>query len=140
MNLDEMILDTMRLTAEQRIEKARSYVINICNAFAQRGLDQDALSLRICDFIRLFVSADRRCSREEYDLINSIYNFDMPYAEFYEMTNGGAKPDFVERMDGYIDSLDTELKYQICLFGLCLLVSDDDLSDAEYALLRRLLA
>ncbi|MBQ9369704.1 MAG: hypothetical protein IJU10_01365, partial [Clostridia bacterium] len=91
-------------------------------------------------YIALFVSADRVCSAEEYQLIKSIYNLDLSYEDFYKLSNGGASGDFITVMDKMADSLDDDLKMNICLFGLCILVSDNKLTQAEYDLFIRILA
>ena len=140
MSLDEMVVMTIRLDPEQRVDLAKNCILRVCKGFERLGLHEEEISRKICDFIRLFVSADKKCSYEEYELINSIYEFDMPYKEFYDLTNGGSQHDFVDLTDQYIDSLDADLKYNICLFGLCILVSDDKVTEEEYSLLRKIVA
>ena len=139
MSLDEMVLMTIQLDTEQRIELAKNCTIKMRDGFKKMGVKQDQLGKKICDFIRLFVSADKKCSRSEYDLINSMYDFDMSYEEFYDLSNGGVQKDFITSMDKYIDSLNADLKYHICLFGLCILVSDDQVTAPEYELFKRIL-
>lgn len=139
MNLDEMILTTIDLNYDQKVALGKKCVEEICNGLFAIGFSEEMASGKICDCIRLFVSADRKCSQEEYCLINDIYEFtDMSYDEFFDFSNGGADPRFIAAMDAFIDALDSELKYYICLFGLCLLVSDDKVTREEYALLKRI--
>ena len=139
MTLDEMILTTIDLNYDQKVTLGRKCVQEISDGLFAIGFSEEMASTRICDCIRLFVSADKKCSQEEYCLVKDIYEFtDMSYDEFFDFSNGGTNPRFITAMDAFIDALDPELKHYICLFGLCLLVSDDKVTREEYALLRRI--
>jgi len=139
MNFDEIVDSVREMDAELRVELAKDCVLKMCDGFARLGMNEEQMSEKICDVIRLFVSADRRCSPQEFELINAIYEFDMTYQEFYDLTNGGAQVEFIMAMDHYIDSLEKSLKSHIGMFGLCLLASDGEVTHVERALLKRIL-
>jgi len=139
MSIEELINQVGNLSQSEKVELGQKCVVNIGRGLEALGMDSDAITATMVGYISLFVSADRLCSAEEYQLIKSIYDLDMSYEDFYKLSNGGANSDFIELMDSMADSMNDDLKMNICLFGLCILVSDNKLTQAEYDLFIKIL-
>lgn len=91
---------------------------------------------------KLFVSADRRTRGDEYNLF--IYSIGFTEEEFskdafFEMTNHGSDPDFVDWMVATTQKMPKSIHYAVCTIGLCILGVDEEVTDEEEALLERLL-
>ena len=139
MSLDELINEVGNMSDDERVALGNSCVVKLESGFHDMGLDDEKIGFLMQNFIRLFVSADRSCSRDEYQFIKRIYNFDMTYDQFYDSTNGGSAPEFVTMMDELADSVGDEMKTALCVFGLCILVSDHKLTESEMHLFVRIL-
>lgn len=139
MSLDELITKVGNMSNDDRVDLGNTCVAQLQAGFKDMGFDQQKIGFLMQNYIRLFVSADRKCSAAEYEFIKSIYNFGLSYDEFYDSTNGGADPEFVELMDKLADSMDDDMKTALCMFGLCILVSDHKLTQEEFDLFVRIL-
>ncbi len=138
MKLDELMQQLVNLSHEERVTQGRSCAADIKEDFEKIGIGEKYADFMVF-IIKLFVSADRNCSKDEYKLINDIYELNMSYDDFFEMTNHGANSDFVKDLDALIDSLPEDTKIKVCLFGLFILASDDTISAEEQKLFQRIL-
>lgn len=139
MSLDELITKVGNMSNDDRVDLGNNCVAQLQSGLRDMGFDQGKIGFLMQNFIRLFVSADRKCSTAEYEYIKSIYNFGLSYDEFYDSTNGGADPEFIGMMDDLADSMNDDMKTALCMFGLCILVSDHKLTQEEYDLFVRIL-
>lgn len=138
MTLEELMQEIVDMSHEERVELGKSCVDDILEAVGG-SLNKEEYADFIFSIIKLFVCADKVCSQEEYELIRDIYSLDMSYDTFYEIVKNGLDPAFVSKMDRLIDTLTPDLKRSICLFGLCILGSDDTITVAEQDLFNRIL-
>ncbi len=130
----------VNLDFDARVEKGRKAVDGIIAVLNKQKLNPDQQKFFIESLAKLFVSADHKCSQAEYKLYVHILKKDISYEEFFEITNHGADSKFVENLDSIIDQLSGEEKTPICIFGLCLLASDDKITVEEQKLFNRILA
>ncbi|MBP5404403.1 MAG: hypothetical protein J6Y74_00415 [Clostridia bacterium] len=138
MSLDDLINKVGNMSNEDRVDLGNNCVAQLQSGFREMGFDQEKIGFLMQNFIRLFVSADRKCSVAEYEFIKSIYNFGLSYDEFYDSTNGGADPEFITLMDQLADSMSEDMKTALCMFGLCILVSDHKITEEEFKLFIRI--
>ena len=137
-SIKQMRQEIVNMSDSEKVSMAQSAVDDILAAMRPR-LTSDEYVGFIANVIKLFVSADRNCTEKEYNFICRVYDLNMSYRDFYNMTNRGADSSFVRAMDDFIDSLPDSAKYPICLFGLCILASDDTITVAEQELFHRIL-
>ena len=131
----QMVVDA---SDEQRIALGKQALGDAIKIFIKYGLTQDQTLIFVKDLIKLFVGADGTCSKRELDLFNAITGIPLREEEFYELTNGGSDPEFVQAIDDVIDCLSVSEKAPICLFGLTILASDDELTPEEQELFTKL--
>ena len=129
--------------AADRIEIAKQSFGVVAHFCQEQGLsDEDGLNF-ILNCIRLFVSADRKCSETEYRLfldMTGMSEDQFTVENFYEMTNGGSDPEFINALDEVIDSMDDDAKLALCQLGLAFLSSDGQLTSTEIAIFEKILA
>lgn len=137
-NYRQLMQDVVDASNEERIALGKTALNDTIGILINNGISQDDTTQFIIGLISVFVSADRECSQQEYDLINAITGINFTEEAFYELTNGGANPEIVDALDEVIDSLSPHEKAPICLFGLTILASDEELTPEEQRLFTRL--
>jgi len=125
------------LSHGERVEYGKASAGAIIQYCKQEGLDDEQTLGFFCGLVKLFVSADRSCSRAEYDLFIDITGFDLDTDKFFEMTNGGANSDFVSAIFDVIHAMDSDAKDAVVVFGLCICSADRDVSYAEKQVLAK---
>ena len=134
-NLDQQIQNFLNQSEELRIEQAKEATkaigiyLSSCN-FTER----EALNFYL-NIIRLFVSADGECGETEYILFKKILEVEISYDTFFNLTNGGATPEFMEAMDEIIDQMRYEIKMKVVVLGLAIMCSDGVVNQKERELL-----
>ena len=103
--LKGMLQKVVNMSHAERVNWGRSTVDDILAGMRRVGITGDDYANFIMWVIKLFVSADKVCSQEEYDLICDIYDLNMSSQDFFDMTNRGADPTFVRDMINLINSL-----------------------------------
>ncbi|MCR4911770.1 MAG: hypothetical protein K5925_04535 [Bacilli bacterium] len=137
--LQDIYSNYLNQTEEERIAVAQKATAAIAGFFSESGLTQkESLNFYI-NIVRLFVSADRRCSQQEVNLFNKILGVDYSYEDFFNLTNGGSNPEFVKAMDDIIDTMPEEPKIAVCVLGLTLLAADGELKESEIDIFERIL-
>ena len=140
MTLKELMQQVLDLDEAGRLKLAGSSLTTMYEELEKCGVTGDKAGSFVIACIKTFVSADRSCSMEEYQFIKKLYNLDMSYDEFFDMTNHGADDDYVTWFDEMIDSFTEDGKYAVCTFGLCILTTDGTLTVEEQKLFARILA
>lgn len=133
--LMQMVVDA---SDEQRIALGKQALGDAINIFIKYGLTQDQTLIFVKDLIKLFVGADGTCSKRELDLVNAICECHFSEETFYEMTKDGDNPEFVEKILDVIDSIPSNEKTGLCLFGLSILASDEEMNQNEQNLFIRI--
>ena len=125
---------------EERVALARDAAGAVFSFLATTSLSKEEQLDFFVKCVALFVSADRLCSESEYKLFKAIFDdVDFTYEEFFNLTNGGADPNFVEALDELIDSMPAEAKTALCVLGLTFLASDDNLTPDEPRLFEKII-
>ena len=139
-SVKQMMVSILNLSKKEKISLGKSCMLRIKTLLRKRGIDDEKkINAFINNLIKLFVSADNDCTKSECEYLNALTGKQLSYDDYVKMTKGGSDPVFIEKFDKLIDSLDPEEKNQICLFGLCILVSDNVLSVEEQEVFLKIL-
>lgn len=139
-SIKQMMVSILNLSKKEKISLGKSCMLRIKTLLRKRGIDDEKkINAFINNLIKLFVSADNDCTKSECEYLNALTGKQLSYDDYVKMTKGGSDPVFIEKFDKLIDSLDPEEKNQICLFGLCILVSDNVLSVEEQEIFLKIL-
>ena len=131
-NIKQMMVSILNLSQREKISLGKSCMLRVKTLLRKRGIDDEKkINTFVDNLIKLFVSADNNCTKSECEYLNALTGRQLSQSDYIKMTKGGSDPIFIEKFDKLIDSLDAEEKNQICLFGLCILVSDNVLSVEE---------
>ena len=129
----------LRASPEDRVLGARKSLDVFVTGCKAEGIDDDAISNLIIGIVRLFVSADSSCHGAEFSFFKAVTGIeDISEDQFYDMTNCGKDPDFVELMVKGIKSFDIETRSAAILFGVAFLTADLELTDEELELIEKL--
>ena len=139
-SVKQMMVSILNLSQREKISLGKSCMLRIKTLLRKRGIDEEKkINTFVDNLIKLFVSADNNCTKSECEYLNALTGRQLSQNDYIKMTKGGSDPIFIEKFDKLIDSLDAEEKNQICLFGLCILVSDNVLSFEEQEIFIKIL-
>ena len=137
--IKDLMQDVVNLEFDEKVTLGKKALNDSISIFKRHDVSDDNIAGLIFALIKLFVSSDRKCSETECKLVNAITDLGISYDDFYEMTNNGSDPKFVNDFDDLLDTLDDEEKYPICIFGLCILTADDKITPVEQQLFLKIL-
>lgn len=137
-HLKELINDIFKMDPVERVAFGQLAVKKIVQGFSAGGLDARRINIALTNFVRLFVSADRNCVNDEWSYFKAVTGTDISTEEFYNKTNGGADPQFVEACMEFIDILTPEDRQAVALFCAAFLACDENITESEYNLLERI--
>lgn len=103
------------------------------------GVSGETISKIILNLTRFFVSADSKCTSYEYSFFQAVTHIDLSEDKFYELTNGGRDPSFVKDTLEFLNGLDEETRNAAITYGIAVLSSDLNYSEAEVELIDRML-
>ena len=89
---------------------------------------------------KLFVSADKRTHKDEYNLFITSIGFteeEFSKESFYDMTNHGSNEEFVDYVVSSVWKLPKSVRIAIAVIGLCIMGSDREITPEEQALIDR---
>ena len=139
-SFDELYKEYVNYDHAQRVEIARTAAGRILAALEQNGIEDEIKFSFLIDIVKLFVSADKKCSESECELFNDVIGTSLSYEQFFHLTNGGADPHFIAGIDNIIDSLSGDIKAEICFFGLTILCADDTFTQEEREIFEKIIA
>ena len=141
--MSEEILTTLyeivKLPADEKIEFGKNALRFLNMGLKEGGILEEDLPSIVVMFAKLFVSADRNCTQEECDFFNEVTGAEYTYERFFEETNGGSDPEFVEEAFELIDLLDDLDRKNLVFFATCLLSCDKSFKVSEFKLLDRIM-
>lgn len=139
MDVKELMQKVVNLSFEEKVSVGKDALCETIDILKKHELKDDDIAPFIFALVKLFVSADKKCSKDELNLVNAITDLNMSYDDFFDLTNNGSDPRFVTEFDELIDTLEADEKSSICLFGLCILAADDTITAQEQQLFLRIL-
>lgn len=135
---EELMSQVLNLSVKDRIELGKQTLKDTMTVLSNHGVASNDTAYYIVNLIKLFVSADKICSQEEYDIVRAITEVNFTKERFIKLTKGGYDKEFVNKVYAVIDKLNLDEKKAICLFGLSILASDEMLTKEEQDLFDRL--
>lgn len=137
--VEQTLKDVCQSSFETKVGTAKEALSRLARGLHNGGVTNDQIKSLFVLFTRLFVSGDKSCSREEYELFHSVTESDMTYDEFYEMTNGGSDAEFVEHVFDFISILNRDDRIALIIYGACLVSADGVITYPEAELVDRIL-
>ena len=104
-----------------------------------RGVGQEDAFKLMRMITQVFVSADRKCTREEYDLYTQTTGDKLTCDQFFEVTNGGSNPELIKGLVEFCQKIDKKYRYAIAIFGCCLMAHDGTLTVEEQNIFEKVL-
>ena len=139
-SVKQMMVSILNLSQREKISLGKSSMLRIKTLLRKRGINEEKkINTFIDNLIKLFISADNNCTKSECDYVNALTGRQLSLEDYTKMSNCRSHPIFFEKFDKLIYSLDEEEKNQMCIFGLCILVSDNVLTDDEQKLFIKIL-
>ena len=122
-----------------RVELARKNLNRVLEELPKFDIPEDAYGLFTVALIKLFIRADRVVSFEDYSFISEVIPMHLSAQEFMERMNDRDDEERESWLDALIDKFSEEGKEAACIFGLCVMESDDVLSREELSVFYRIL-
>jgi len=139
MTFDKIMKKVENLSHDEIVILGKDSLEKMKKGLKEDGLKSDQIDSFVLNTIKLFVSADSRCTEEEYELINAIMPLNLTFDEFFDKTNNGRNQEFVNSFDEFIDNANDDLKEAVCLFGVAILASDGKVNYVEQNLLEKII-
>lgn len=123
-----------------RVELARKNLNRAMEDLQALDIPKDVNGLFALAVIKMFVRADRAVTFEDYSFVSEVLNRYIGFEEFQrKMRDDNADEDRINWLDDVIDRFSTEGKEALCIFGMCIMQSNDSLSKEEHDLFDRIL-
>ena len=139
MDLKEMLSKVLNTEGEDRAELARKSLARALAELPKFEIPKDNYGTFIIALVKLFVRADRNVSFEDYSFVSDVLNLSISAQEFNEKMNDTSDSALMAWLDNLIDRFSPEGKEAVCIFGLCIMESDDVLTREEQSVFERLL-
>ena len=120
----KLLTDVVDATPEQRIKLGKDNLYNLMAGFKQYGFSEKQITIAVMNLTKLFVSADLNCSEPEYQFFCEVTGAKITRDYFFEMTNNGRDPKFVEDTLDFISHFREEEKIATLMYGVALMCSD----------------
>lgn len=138
--IEKTLKEVASYSFERKVATGKDALYHLVNGLRAGHLKDEEIKNLLVSFAKLFVSADKDCSREEYELFKAILEIDITYDDFYIATNGGSNIEFVERMFEFIKVLDQNDRIALLVYGACIVCANGEITLQEAALIDRILA
>ena len=139
MKLKEMLQTVLYTEGDDRIALAKRSLNCALEELPKFDVPKDNYGLFVLALIKLFVRADREVSFEEFSFISEVLNLHIPFQDFVKKMDDKLDDAFMGWVDNLINLFSPDGKEAICLFGLCIMESDDVLTASEQQLFERLI-
>ena len=134
-----MCQEILNMDENERLDIGRESLSRMVNGLKGLGLNGEETTNLILNLTKLFVSADARCSEEEYQFFVTVTGINISRDEFFEMTNYGKDADFVNGLVELMRNADPDTRTATVLFGVALMSHNGQLSSDELRLIDSLL-
>ena len=137
-DIKDVCLSILNLDHDERVEVGRRAVSEIVDSFHAQSANDEQVSNVLTAMLKLFVSADKDCTRPEYLLYKDITGSRIDEDGFFAMTNYGADPEFVKASIEFIRGLRREDIVNILIFGIAVMCADEKLTVSEQELIEKI--
>lgn len=136
----DFLSNTLRLSPRDKVIIAQESLRKIIDYAKSLDADKEDIGDLILNFTRLFVSSDRSLVQDEYDFFKAVTSFEVSPERFYDLTNNGADPEFIEASLKFIAQLPSEVREAVLTYGIMVMACDDNINYQESDLIKRILA
>ena len=137
--LENLFKQTFNLSPKDKVMVARGALGEISKYLDSIGCTSEQISALIINATRLFVSADRRTVNDEFAIFKAITEAKIDANYFYNMTNNGADPEFVEATLDLVKTFSHDARVAVLSYGLMIMSADDSIDYKETAIVKRFL-
>ena len=140
---DEVLDKYEHISMSDRVTYGRSYKNKIVDTLRNGGVSITDISNFLWLTLSVFVSADGRCSKEQYELVCKIWDLTKTsYQTFYEKTNGGSDPKVVNNYVKFVGKLNRDANgftVSLALFGAIIMAAKGYYTENERKLYKKVL-
>lgn len=136
----DFLSNTLKLSPRDKVIIAQESLHKIIDYAKSLDADTEDIADLILNFTRLFVSSDRTLVQDEYDFFKAVTSFEVSAERFYDLTNNGADPEFIEASLEFIGQLPSEVREAVLTYGVMVMACDDNINYQESDLIKRILA
>lgn len=134
--LDEII----KAGPQDKVRLAASCLDTIMDNLKKSGVPESNRNTAVLNLTKLFVSADSNCSPHEWSFFKAVTGIEISYEDFYNLTNGGRDPKFIQEAIEFLGSLDDETRDAAITFGIAMLASDLTYAESEIEIIEKMLS
>ena len=139
MTLKKLLQEVFATEGEDRVAFAKEQYAIVLNEFRKLGLEKENMGAITLEIVRLFVRIDKRTSYEEYSFLSDLFGLDLSYDEFRTKMHKSQGDGYREVMESMVKQFSRKGKKAFCLFGLCIIESDETMDTAEHSLIEHIL-
>ena len=138
MSLKKMLQEVFATEGEERIAFAKNQFAIVLNEFRKLGLEKENMGAITLEIVRLFVRIDKRTSYEEYSFLSELFGLDLSFDEFRAKMHKSQGDEYREVLESMVKQFSREGKKAFCLFGLCIIESDETMDIPERSLIEHI--
>lgn len=136
--INELIEKSKVLTMENRVSIAKDITSKLIADLKALDIKTEDVTGLLINIFKLFVSADRKARRDEYDLFVKLFDLDIDTDTFFNLTNYGSDKEFVAKMDELVDAAPVDVAVNIVTLGILIITADGEATAEEIALLEKI--
>lgn len=135
----DFLQSIVNLSEKEKVNIGVNALSKFYNGLVKGGIPENDVPTYIIALTKLFVSADQKCNRAEYDFFRAVTGLDLSADKFYDLTNGGRDPEFKKACFEFLSVLNNEDKTAAVMYGCALLSCDDTINLQEIELIQEIL-
>ena len=132
--------NVLNLEPQEKVNLAQGALGEFISGLKKAGRSDEEISSAIMNLTKLFISADRKFTADEYSFFRAVTGIDVDPETFYNLTNGGAAQDFVEASFAFFRSLDKETRDAGFMYGVAVMSCDDNIDFSESDLIKEIIS
>ena len=138
MSLKRMLKEVFATEGEERLAFAKEQFAIVLNEFRKLGLEKENMGAITLEIVRLFVRVDKRTAYEEYSFITELFGMHLSFDEFRAKMHKKQDEEYRTVLENMVKQFSREGKEAFCLFGLCIIESDETMDAPEMALMEHI--
>ena len=121
------------LSNQDKFDLGVDCIKTIFGIMHDKGYSDEDIAIFIVEITKLFVSANRECSEDEFNFFVDVTGWEeLTFDEFYEITNEGAAKEFFDYVCGKLREIgDDEVVNNAITFGALVISCDDVIEEDE---------
>lgn len=138
MSLKKMLQEVFATEGAERVEFAKNQFAIVLNEFRKLGLEKENMGAITLEIVRLFVRVDKRTSYEEFTFLSELFGLDLSFDEFRAKMHKAQGDEYRETLESMVKQFSRKGKRAFCLFGLCIIESDEIMDTPERTLIEHI--